>query len=237
MPKPRFTPAQQAIMDHRWRDKKMLTRTSNDFLQMWRNRVSTRVFWRLFKSPILDAGCGRGELVAELLRHGEDAFGIDLSFLKPSRKQVVLRLHQNIPPDRLLAGTGENIPFADASFNTVFDSDGPITYCDSPEMFEKVFAEYLRVLRVHGRIIITSTQLVGPNMFMIENNWRVIDHDDFATPERLMEHSFSAISGKKESHQISTRTILTNIEYDRDADYHWDHGIGIITKLKRHSAA
>jgi len=220
-------------MDHRWRDEKMVSRTSNDFLQMWRNRVPARTFWRLFKSPGLDAGCGKGMLVAELLGRGIDAFGLDLSFFKPWRKRAALRLHPNIPPDRLLAGLGEDIPFADASFNTVFDSDGPITYCDSPEMFDKVFAEYLRVLRVRGRIIITSTQLAGPDMFMVENNWRVIDHDDFETSERLMKHSFSAISRKRESGQITTRTILTNVEYDPDANYHWDHGIGIITKLKR----
>ncbi|MBM2820859.1 MAG: SAM-dependent methyltransferase [Candidatus Berkelbacteria bacterium] len=217
----------------------MVSRSSDDFLLMWRGRITPKAFWHLFKGPVLDIGCGKGTFVNDLTRHGFDTYGVDIGFFKSWRKKAALKMSPDIPQDRLVAGIGEDLPFDDETFNTVFDSDGPITYCNNPGQFDRTLSEYLRVLRSGGRIIITSAEIVnGGRSFIVANNWQIIVPDDAETSQVLEHHSLAAVISKSmETQEISVRTILTNIEYDSVTTLHNDFGLGIITKLKRTSAA
>jgi SAM-dependent methyltransferase len=63
---------------------------------------------------VLDLGCGTGFFLAELQRERPGAVGLDIShdMLRVSEKYV--------PGARLLTADAETLPFADASFDTIF---------------------------------------------------------------------------------------------------------------------
>lgn len=65
---------------------------------------------------VLDIGCGKGNLVAELLKSGVDAFGVDVS--NAALKQANGYLH-----DRLKHGSVLTLPFDDNYFDTIVSVD------------------------------------------------------------------------------------------------------------------
>ena len=102
---------------------------------------------------ILDVGCGVGTSVA-YLRHerGLDAIGVDVSSV------VLERGLQRYPHLPLVCGQAECLPFADESF------DGVLCECSLSIMRErdKVLAEFLRVLRPEGRLMVSDLYARNP---------------------------------------------------------------------------
>lgn len=90
---------------------------------------------------VLDAGCGRGEVLAEFRRVGVtvDYFGVDLGVGDPSwefRVTAVADLHR--------------LPFSDAVFDKVICTE-VLEHVDQPDV---VFAELSRVLRPGGKLFL-----------------------------------------------------------------------------------
>lgn len=65
---------------------------------------------------VLDVGCGMGLLVRTLLRHGVDAQGVDIA-PRPVEE------NNRLEPGRFHLGSILNLPFADASWDTVVSTD------------------------------------------------------------------------------------------------------------------
>jgi ubiquinone/menaquinone biosynthesis C-methylase UbiE len=63
-------------------------------------------------SKVLDVGCAKGFLVKDLLEHGIDAYGLDISeyAISNCEKEVI---------GRLQVGKADNLPFPDNSFDAV----------------------------------------------------------------------------------------------------------------------
>ena len=95
---------------------------------------------------LLDIGCGTGLFVEKYIADGGTAVGIDISqgMLRQARRRCV--------QTDFTAGTGENLPFADASFDAIA-SLLAFSYMKDPE---GMLSEAYRVLKPGGCIAICT---------------------------------------------------------------------------------
>lgn len=103
---------------------------------------------------VLDVGCGEGALLGWLTRRGAEAWGLDL------QPEVCRRARQRVPDAPLVAGRGETLPFAPASFDFVVYFNSlhhlPVLAMDH------ALAEVFRVLRPTGRLAVFEPLAEGP---------------------------------------------------------------------------
>jgi SAM-dependent methyltransferase len=98
---------------------------------------------------VLDFGCGAGGLTCRIAERGGDAVGIDLEPYKLDYAATQAeRLGTNA---RFVCYDGGALPFDDDSFDAVFCVD-VIEHLPAPEQF---VAEFLRVLRPGGRLLLS----------------------------------------------------------------------------------
>lgn len=111
-----------------------------------------------FKAPILDVGCGDGE-VAKVILSNRDLksfdVGIDLND-REVKKALKLKVYKNgvfasFAYKKCLVANIYSLPFKDASFNTVF-SNSVIEHIPN---LPRAISEMSRVLKKDGRLIIT----------------------------------------------------------------------------------
>lgn len=99
---------------------------------------------------LLDLGCGVGLDLARFARGGARVVGVDLS--PQAVHFAALHLRQQGLEGRALAMNGEELAFADDSFDVVY-SHGALPYAGAPETF---VAEIRRVLRPGGTAIVMA---------------------------------------------------------------------------------
>jgi SAM-dependent methyltransferase len=94
---------------------------------------------RLGLSSVLDVGCGTGRGVMRLLTAGFDVKGVEpvAELLKSGVSS------HNLPPERMMEGSGEALPFADQSFDAVMEL-GVLHHVPNPRV---VVREMTRVAR------------------------------------------------------------------------------------------
>lgn len=100
---------------------------------------------------ILEAGCGAGHNIFLLCRSLDRCLGVGLDV-----SPTALEKHRELYPDTgatMVLGDLYSIPFADASFDLVFNA-GVIEHFANEEK-GKVFAEQKRILRPEGLLFIT----------------------------------------------------------------------------------
>ncbi len=97
---------------------------------------------------ILDIGCGRGELTANLQARGYDIVGIDGS------KDAIKIAQATFPDARFVADDLFKVRFPGASFDRIFFL-GIIEHLTDTEI-KSFLAEFERLLRPSGRVIITT---------------------------------------------------------------------------------
>ena len=121
-------------------------------VRYWDYRDDT-AFRHVVGTSILDAGCGEGITLEKLVQRFPEAsvIGIDTE-----PENIEICTHHGLP---VQSGSVYEIPFADASFDTVLFSE-VIEHLDHPEL---ALSEIRRVLRPEGRIII-----IFPNDFMFK---------------------------------------------------------------------
>jgi SAM-dependent methyltransferase len=101
---------------------------------------------------ILEVGSGYGAMLA----YGCLAKGLDIQGVEPSKRaydgryEIAQQLlaENNLPPARISEGVGENLPFADASFDVVY-SFQVLEHVQDPR---RVLAEAWRVLKPGGTL-------------------------------------------------------------------------------------
>lgn len=140
---------------------------------------------------VLDAGCGIGRTVTNLLASGYDAYGIDL----PCLAEYWSRAGND--PKRFFCCDAARLPFPDGYFDTVLSLgviehigtiDGDCTLADDYQSARQFYAdELLRVTRTGGRILIAC-----PNKrFPIDPQHTAIDRFSPDTPGfRLRNYLF-----------------------------------------------
>ena len=98
---------------------------------------------------ILDLGCGGGLMAEIYAGAGAGTVGID-----PSRQslQAARRHHGQLANPLYLAGRGEELPFADATFDAVCAADS----LEHVAQLERVLDECVRVLRPGGRLLVAD---------------------------------------------------------------------------------
>jgi ubiquinone/menaquinone biosynthesis C-methylase UbiE len=131
--------------------------------QVVRSRMAT-VLELVGQGPgsALDAGMGSGRLCAELDSRSWTVSGIDAA------PEMVAATRSRLPHagDRLLCANVESVPFPDASFDVVC-ATGILEYAD----VEQVLAEFSRLLRPHGRAIISYPNPAAPYVLWKTRVW------------------------------------------------------------------
>lgn len=100
----------------------------------------------------LDLGCGRGEVTAQLARHGAQVTGIDISPESLSRARTLAAEHGVAHKVTFRDGNAEQLPFDDDSFDLAV-SAGVMSFVD----FDRAIAELSRVVRHDGTAVILDT--------------------------------------------------------------------------------
>ena len=153
------------------------SRLYRSYLRPWLQSLGAR--------RVLDAGCGVGVGVAEMLGDGYDAYGFDLPTLAPRWRE---RGHD---PEHFVSGTVTALPFLNDSFDAVVTigvmehvgtTSGHLTLHADSDMHRQTFArELLRVTRPGGRILLSA-----PNRyFPVDVQHGPTDEDDTAAPWRV----------------------------------------------------
>jgi SAM-dependent methyltransferase len=117
---------------------------------------------------VLDVGCGVGQVVARLADAGFEAYGVDVSEPNIERAKTFC--------PRCQLYDGRKLPFPDGFFASV-GALNVLEHVDEPEAFVK---ELVRVVRINGRIVISSPNFFRvfgfrdyhPKMRGIGNKWR-----------------------------------------------------------------
>jgi ubiquinone/menaquinone biosynthesis C-methylase UbiE len=103
-------------------------------------------------SMILDAGCGTGDIAAQLMECGHEVWGVDIA-------EPMIRLaRERCGSDRFRVGDLEQMPFEDNMFDAVVCL-GVIEYLDSDE---QALREMWRVLKPGGTAVIATPNAISP---------------------------------------------------------------------------
>lgn len=118
----------------------------------FRLRILVALLERTKPAPslILDAGCGDGRPLAEMLRLGFDVHGFDVSDAMLSAGEKVLQ-SQGHDPGRIKKGDIYDVPASDRSYDAV----ACMGVVENLPDHERIFSEFHRVLRPDGRLYIS----------------------------------------------------------------------------------
>jgi ubiquinone/menaquinone biosynthesis C-methylase UbiE len=112
-------------------------------------KISRQILETCGPGRLLDVGCGKGDLVRELLKQGADAYGMDVS--------SVATTHCNhIALERFYTGSILALPFPDETFDTLISTNCLELF--SPEDVEKALREMHRVCRRHLFFRVVTSQ-------------------------------------------------------------------------------
>lgn len=134
--------------------------------------------------PVLDVGCGVGQVVAELTSCGVDAHGVDVSHPNVERA----RQHS----DKCQFYDGKTLPF-EARFFGAVGAFNVLEHVEQPEAFLK---ELVRVVRPGGKVVVSSPnffRVLGfkdyhPKMRGVGNKWA--NFKRLMTKRKLMKGAF-----------------------------------------------
>jgi SAM-dependent methyltransferase len=106
---------------------------------------------------ILDAGCGKGDVVAHLLNRGYEACGVELSAHAVT--------HGVVRTGEVMQGSLDKLPFSDRRFDLVFSSE--VLEHISAERIPAVARELVRVCRTRLFLTISLRPSSQNNMFHV----------------------------------------------------------------------
>jgi SAM-dependent methyltransferase len=103
-------------------------------------------------SKILDAGCGPGEMAAQLMQRGYEVWGLDIA------EPMVRRARERCRANRFRVGDIERIPFPVNTFDGVVCL-GVVEYLDTDA---KALREIERVLKPGGKAVVSTPNALCP---------------------------------------------------------------------------
>ncbi len=137
---------------------------ANLFIYQRRERVFLDLLRRANMLPltgrrVLDAGCGDGAVLRDLLRYGASEGGLHGLDLLPDRVESA---KSNLPSADIRLGDAQSLPWADGSFDLVLGFTFLSSVVDKAAR-RRVAAEMLRVTKRGGRIILYDFRLNPTN--------------------------------------------------------------------------
>lgn len=134
-------------------------REKNDWVTLFKNTLGVN------RLDILDVGAGTGVLSLLLAELGHNVTGVDIAeeMLEKARE----KFNKSRLPGSFMVGDAENLPFADQSFDVVFNRHVVWSLPDP----EKAFKEWKRVLKPGGKLIIIDGNW-GKNIPVSRKAWR-----------------------------------------------------------------
>ena len=124
---------------------------------------------------VLDAGCGGGRNLVDLLRHGFDVWATDASPEAVAHvRGLVTALAPALPPSRVRQEAVERSSFDDRSFDVVI-SCAVLHFAEDDEQFDGMVGEMWRVLapggmlfcRLASSIGLDGAQALGQNRYLL----------------------------------------------------------------------
>ena len=209
--------------------------------QLEHAKLPKTFFANIFKrGPILDAGCGTGQMVFDFTQLGYDAYGFDCAFFDQDLLNLMLKWSK-LAPDRLIAAQSDALMFSDAQFQTITSFYGPLSYVKTVKSMEKTLAEFMRILKRNGKLIIAIVELNQPkgDFFWPVNQVNALY--DTAEDIPLTEMEIQSIrqtfqhwlTSSISEGKIKARAYHTRWDFSGPPeDYHCSIGFGVITKLK-----
>lgn len=129
-------------------------------------------------NPMLDFGCGRGNLVHLLRKHGKDCSGIELD-----REQISASLISDIKSSVLLYNGSLPLPYSTNQFNTVFGFE----VLEHVDNYEDVISELARITNEYG--VFSVPDISGIPLCFPKNvvPWHLLEatHVNFFTQQSL----------------------------------------------------
>lgn len=114
---------------------------------------------------VLDAGCGRGEVLLECSRRGADVAGIDYSIAAVELSRETLAAVHGAD---VRQGEVTDLPWPPESFDRILFAD--VLEHLTPAQTDSALAEFLRVLRPEGRLLVHT----APNRLFRRIAWPVL---------------------------------------------------------------
>ena len=114
---------------------------------------------------VLDAGCGRGEVMLACARRGADVAGIDYS---EDAVEITRETLADVADAEIVHGSVDALPWPDQHFDAVLFGD-VIEHLD-PEQAERSLRELHRVLRPGGVLIVHTS----PNLVFLVITWPLL---------------------------------------------------------------
>jgi SAM-dependent methyltransferase len=139
----------------------------NEYLYRFASTVPFAGQWRVWQRlvlprlqghDVLELGCGLGDLLVDMIKAGYNCRAVEHSPQMVQAARNTLQHHQVGDKTWVIQGVAQQIPFSDASFDSVV-STFPSEYIYDPD----TIAEVERVLRPDGRLIVVE----GANLLPI----------------------------------------------------------------------
>jgi len=137
---------------------------------------------------VLDVACGTGDMVVELMKHGCEVTGIDLS------EEMLAIARQKVPSAAVRVANAEALPFADGEFDAVTCAFGVRNFVH----LEAGLREMLRVLKPGGKLVIL--ELATPDSPLIKSFYRLY-------ARRVIPWLGSRLAGNREAYTYLPESI------------------------------
>ncbi len=176
----------------------------NRYLYLLASTVPFAGQWRVWQGQVLphivghevlELGCGLGDLFADMLEAGYCCCAIERSPQMVAAARATLRRRKVGQPECIVQGCAQQLPFRDASFDTVVSTFPSDYIYDSSTL-----AEVARVLRPGGRLIVVegakllSRGLLQPFLLLVHmliyGPSAVFGTHTQRTPSQQVPHSF-----------------------------------------------
>lgn len=159
-------------------------------------------------SPMLDFGCGRGNLVHLLRKHGRDCCGIELQ-----REQISVSMIPDVRSNVLLYDGSLPLPYSTNQFKTVFGFE----VLEHIENYESVVSELARITEDYG--VFSVPDMAGIPLCYPKNvvPWHLLEgtHVNFFTQQSLektlRKHFNSVLIAKVGFNSLARTDFFTSL--------------------------
>lgn len=153
---------------------------------------------------ILDAGCGTGIFVDDIIETGAHVVGLERSHIMLHRSQVKFSGQTFYP----VQGDMTRLPFADNSFHKTISNTAIEFIVDAKSAIDEMF----RVTKPRGVIVVTTLNALSPwaerRQKAAQKGHPLFGHVVFRSPEELL--SLSSVEGN----------FKTAIHFEKEVDLH-----------------
>ncbi len=178
----------------RWELQEWRTPSRASFLQEELDRALLEEIRWLSGERVLDVGCAHGEYMKALSQRGARVTGIDISETSLKKARATGGV--------VAAASGDALPFADASFDTVLCHKAVFLF-DSPA---RLIEEFRRVLRPGGRVVFSGSNTRSPYGLAQRLAIRMTHSANWATANRLSIKGWIAAFAERD---MTTRAVYS----------------------------